>query len=152
MAGPYALEMAGEWAGAAEWWERLGCPYDAALALAGAEDDDALRRALAELQQMGARPAASIVARRLRERGARALPRGPRPTTRGNPANLTSREVEVLALIAQGLSNRTIANRLFLSEKTVGHHVSAILRKLAVSSRGQAAAEAVRHGLAGQDG
>jgi DNA-binding CsgD family transcriptional regulator/tetratricopeptide (TPR) repeat protein len=152
MAGPYALEMAGEWAGAAEWWNRLGCPYDAALALAGADDDDALRRALAELQQMGARPAASIVARRLRERGARALPRGPRPTTRGNPANLTSREVEVLALIAQGLSNRTIANRLFLSEKTVGHHVSAILRKLAVSSRGQAAAEAVRHGLAGQDG
>ena len=152
MAGPYALEMAGEWARAAEWWDRLGCPYDAALALASADDDDALRRALAELQQMGARPAASIVARRLRERGARALPRGPRPTTRGNPANLTSREVEVLALIAQGLSNRTIAKRLFLSEKTVAHHVSAILRKLAVSSRGQAAAEAVRHGLAGQDG
>jgi DNA-binding CsgD family transcriptional regulator/tetratricopeptide (TPR) repeat protein len=152
VAGPYALEMAGEWAGAAEWWDRLGCPYKAALALADADSDDALRRALGELQRMGARPAASIVARRLRGRGARALPRGPRPATRGNPANLTSREVEVLALISQGLSNATIAQRLFLSEKTVAHHVSAILRKLAVSSRGQAVAEALRRGLAGQDG
>ncbi len=152
IAGPYALERAGDWAGAAEWWDRHGCGYDAALALAGSDDDDALRRALTTFQHIGARPAATIVARRLRERGARALPRGPRPTTRGNPANLTSREVEVLALISHGLSNRTIAKRLFLSEKTVGHHVSAILRKLGVSSRGQAAAEAVRHGLAGQDG
>jgi DNA-binding CsgD family transcriptional regulator/tetratricopeptide (TPR) repeat protein len=151
-AGPHALEMAGEWAAAAEWWDRLGCRYEAALTLAGADADDVLRRALAELQRMGARPAASIVARRLRERGARALPRGPRPATRGNPANLTSREVEVLALVAQGFSNATIAKRLFLSEKTVTHHVSAILRKLSVSSRGQAAAEAVRRGLARQDG
>lgn len=100
IAGPYALEMAGDWAGAAEWWDRQGCAYDAALALAGADDDDALRRALAAFQHIGARPAVTIVARRLRERGARALPPGPRPTTRGNPANLTSREVEVLALIA----------------------------------------------------
>ena len=64
----------------------LGCPYEAALALADADDDDALRRALDELQRLGARPAAAIVARRLRERGARGLPRGPRPATRENPA------------------------------------------------------------------
>jgi DNA-binding CsgD family transcriptional regulator/tetratricopeptide (TPR) repeat protein len=151
-AGPHALEVAGDGAHAAEWWERLGCPYEAALALASADSNEALRRALAELQRMGARPAASLVARRLRERGAQALPRGPRPSTRGNPANLTSREVEVLALIAMGCSNAIIARRLFLSEKTVAHHVSAILRKLCVDSRGQAAAEAVRLGLAGQDG
>ena len=73
---------AGRWAQAAKLWAEIGCPYEAALALAGADDDEALRGALAELQRFGARPAAAIVARRLRERGARALPRGPRPATR----------------------------------------------------------------------
>ena len=79
----------------------------------------------------------------------RGLPRGPRPTTRSNPANLTPREVEVLSLVAEGLRNSEIAERLFLAEKTVDHHVSAILRKLGVHTRGQAAAEAARLGLVG---
>jgi DNA-binding NarL/FixJ family response regulator len=74
-------------------------------------------------------------------------PRGPQRWTRGNPAELTRREIEVLALVQQGLSNVEIAERLFLSTKTVHHHVSAILRKLGVSRRGQAAAEAARLGL-----
>jgi DNA-binding CsgD family transcriptional regulator/tetratricopeptide (TPR) repeat protein len=150
-AEPYALQMAGKWAQATELWARIGCPYESALALADANDDQALRGALAELQRLGARPAAAILARRLRERGARGLPRGPRPGTRRNPANLTARELEVLALITEGLRNAEIAERLFLSPKTVDHHVSAILRKLGVHTRGQAASEAVRLGLAGQD-
>jgi DNA-binding CsgD family transcriptional regulator/tetratricopeptide (TPR) repeat protein len=148
---PYALQIAGEWTRAAELWGEIGCPYEAALALADAADDDALCRALNELHLLGGRPAATIVARRLRERGARGLPRGPRPSTRQNPANLTPRELEVLALVSQGLRNVEIANRLFLSVKTVNHHVSAILRKLGVRTRGQASAEAVRLGLTGQD-
>ena len=90
---------------------------------------------------------AAIVARNLRERGVRDLPRGPRPSTRRNPANLTSREIEVLALVAEGLTNAQIAERLFLAPRTVDHHVSAILRKLDVQSRIQAAAEARRLGL-----
>jgi DNA-binding CsgD family transcriptional regulator len=151
-AEPYALQIAGEWRGAADLWAQLGCPYEAALALADADDDETLRRALEELQRMGARPAAAIVARRLRERGALKVPRGPRPKTRRNPANLTSREVEVLVLVAEGLHNSEIAGRLFLAEKTVDHHVSAILRKLGVRTRGQASTEAVRLGLIGQDG
>jgi DNA-binding NarL/FixJ family response regulator len=72
--------------------------------------------------------------------------RGPRPATRANPAGLTGREVEVLTLVAQSLSNKQIAAELVLSTRTVDHHVAAILRKLRVPTRGEAAAEAVRVG------
>jgi DNA-binding CsgD family transcriptional regulator len=144
---PFALEMAGDWSGAAEYWDRAACPYDAALVLMGADAEDALRSALSRFQDMGARPAAGIVSRRLRERGARALPRGPRPATRANPASLTARELEVLGLVAEGLRNREIAHQLFLSEKTVDHHLSAILAKFGVRSRGEAARQAIDMGL-----
>jgi DNA-binding CsgD family transcriptional regulator/tetratricopeptide (TPR) repeat protein len=147
---PWALLLAGDWRRAAELWAEAGCPYEAAQSLAEG-DEAALRAALDGLNRLGARPAAAIVARRLRDLGARGLPRGPRAATRTNPANLTPRELEVLGLVAGGLTNGEIAGRLFLSEKTVGHHVSAILRKLGVRSRGQASAEARRLGLAAQD-
>jgi DNA-binding CsgD family transcriptional regulator len=150
VAKPYALELAGDPRAAAELWLELGCPYEAAIAVLDVEDDDLQRNALEQLQRMDARPAAAIVARRLRERGARGLPRGPRSPTARNPAQLTQREVEVVGLLAQGLRDAEIAERLFLSEKTVGHHVSAILRKLGVPNRGQARTEALRLGLAGR--
>jgi DNA-binding NarL/FixJ family response regulator len=121
------------------------------MALAGSGDDKDLRLALGEFQRLGAQPAAAIVARRLRDRGARGLPRGPRPATRSNPAHLTAREVEVLGLLVDGLRNAEIADRLFLSVKTVDHHVSAILRKLGVRTRGAAAAAAVTQGLVVRD-
>jgi DNA-binding NarL/FixJ family response regulator len=88
------------------------------------------------------------VSRRLRELGARDLPRGPRAATRENPAGLTTREVDVLGLVAGGLSNAEVAARLFVSPKTVDHHVSAILRKLDVRTRAEASVEAVRLGIA----
>jgi tetratricopeptide (TPR) repeat protein len=73
-AEPYAVEIAGDWARASELWTEIGCPYEAALALAGADDEDALRRALDEFQRLGAQPAAEMVARRMDKRAVRGLP------------------------------------------------------------------------------
>jgi DNA-binding CsgD family transcriptional regulator len=150
IAEPFRLAISGDWAGAAEDWTARGCPYEAALALAEADDETAVRRALDELRNLGAAPAVAIVARRLRERGIRGVPRGPHPQTRENPAGLTARELEVLALIAEGLRNGEIAQRLVLSPKTVEHHTSAVLRKLDARTRVEAAAHAARLGVRGQ--
>jgi DNA-binding CsgD family transcriptional regulator/tetratricopeptide (TPR) repeat protein len=144
---PWAAELEGDLPRAAERWVELDAPYEAALVLAATDSEDLLLRAVEELRALGAQPAAAIVARRLRDQGVRGLPRGPRPSTRENPAGLTMRELEVLGLLAEGLRNAEIAGRLFLSERTVDHHVSAVLRKLSVPTRAQARDEAVRLGL-----
>ena len=117
---PYALELAGRTEEGAAAWTALGCPYEAAVAAA---DLDALAR-------LGARAAVL----RLRRRG-------PRAATRQNPGGLTARELEVLTLVAEGLTNAEIADRLVVSRRTVDHHVSAILMKLDVSTRAGAVAK-----------
>jgi DNA-binding CsgD family transcriptional regulator len=145
--GPFTAQIAGNWLEAAKQWTQMGCPYEAALALADADEEQPLRRALAELQRLEARPAAAIVSRRLRTLGVRDIPRGPRPFTRTHEAGLTARESQVLALVAEGLHNAEIAQRLFLSQRTVDNHVSAILRKLGADNRVEAAARAATLGL-----
>ncbi len=135
------------WAEAARVLRGRGCRYDAALALTDSDEPGALRDALDEFRKIGARAAEAVVARRLRELGERGIPRGPRARTRANAAGLTGRELEVLPLLAAGLRNAEIAERLIVSPKTVDHHVSSILRKLDVRTRGQAVAAAARLGL-----
>lgn len=148
---PFALQIAGKWNEASARWRTLGCPYEAAWALADGHES-ALRDAHAQFLRLNAIPAAEIVARRLREMGASGLPRGPRPATRANPAQLTARELEILTLLAEGLSNTEIARRLYLSPRTVAHHVSAVLAKLGVHSRAAAVQEASRRGISSQNG
>ena len=145
--GPFLLQLRGRWSDAARAWETAGCVYEHAMALTEVEDEASRRQGLEALNRLGARPAAAIVARRLRELGIRGLPRGPRPTTRSNPVGLTAREQEIIVLLAEGLRNSEIADRLVVSRKTVDHHVSAILRKLDVRTRSEAAARARELGL-----
>jgi DNA-binding CsgD family transcriptional regulator/tetratricopeptide (TPR) repeat protein len=151
MAEPHRLLLAGDWRAAADAWRALGCPYQQALALSCGEEDGALLEALALLDGLGARQAAQRLRRQLRRRGHLRVPRGPTRATAANPAGLTSRQVEVLGLLAEGLTDAEIAARLSLSTKTVGHHVSALLAKLEVGSRRQAATAARRLGVAAKD-
>jgi DNA-binding CsgD family transcriptional regulator len=146
-AEPWSRQIRGEPEQAAALWEELGCPYEAAEALGESDREPVLRRALDMLEAIGAKPAAARVRRRLRERGARGIRLGPRASTLANPAHLTGREVDVLKLLAQGMPNAEIADRLFVSTRTVDHQVASILAKLGVSSRTAAAHEASRLGL-----
>jgi DNA-binding CsgD family transcriptional regulator/tetratricopeptide (TPR) repeat protein len=146
-AEPFALQMSGDWRGAAEAWERVGCPYEQACALADGDSDEALLAALDIFDRLGAVPAAALVRRKMRAAGTARIPRGPRPSTRENPGGLTARQVDVALLVAERMGNTAIAERLFLSAKTVEHHVSAILSKLGLASRDEVAEAVTRLGL-----
>ncbi|MDQ3447407.1 MAG: winged helix-turn-helix domain-containing protein [Pseudomonadota bacterium] len=150
-AAPFALEIAGRWREAAAAWDDLDCPYERSRALA--EGDDASQReALAIFDELGARPAAEALRRRMRHAGVRGVTRGARPSTQTNPHHLTTREIEVLTLLSEGLTNPEIAERLCRSVRTVDHHLAAILAKLGVASRAEAVAVAAREGIAIQNG
>ena len=142
--------LQGKWQEAAAIWQSLGMPYERALTLAE-DSEPAQRDALAIVDELGAAPLASILRRRLRDRGARGIPRGPSETTRANPAGLTNKEIEVLTLLAHGGSNAQVARRLHRSTKTIDHHVSAILEKLGARSRTEAVAKALTLGLLRDD-
>jgi DNA-binding CsgD family transcriptional regulator len=142
--GPFALETTGDWPGAAAAWAGFGQPYDAALAWLSSADESGLRHAFDTFGALRAEAAVAATRRRMKDLGIAAIPRGPRSATRAAPAGLTRREQEVLALLSEGLSDREIARRLVISERTVHHHVAAVLSKTGARSRAAAAHEAAR--------
>lgn len=137
---PYDLLAAGRWQDAARFWSEAGSGYEHAMALAESPDPRDLLTALELLDGLAAKPLARIVRRTLRDLGVYRVPRGPVAATRRNPAGLTQRQSEVLRLLADGLTNAEIAERLVLSVRTAGNHVAAVLDKLGVHSRDDAAA------------
>ena len=147
IAAPYRMELDGDWRGAAKAHDDIGCPYDAALALLDSGEEEALRQALDICQELGAAATARVVRRTMRRLGIRSIPVGQRAATRRDPAGLTRREREVLALLCAGRTDAEIAAELFISAKTASHHVSAVLGKLGVPNRRAAADQAARLGL-----
>ena len=147
VAEPYRHELNGHWEKAAQLWTDLGCPYEAALVRLDAAEEGALREALSTFTELGASAVARLTRQRLRALGVRSIPAGPRSATRGDPLGLTRREREVLEEICAGQTNAAIAAKLFISAKTVDHHVSAVLAKLGAPNRNAAAAQAAKLGL-----
>jgi DNA-binding CsgD family transcriptional regulator/tetratricopeptide (TPR) repeat protein len=145
IAEPYRLVMEGKAVEAATIWAAKGIPYERALALMHG-DEVARLEALAILETLGATAVAAKLKQALRNDGV-AVPRGKGQKTRKHAAGLTARQAEVLQLLDEGLSNIEIADRLFVSPRTVEHHVSAVLSKLDSSTREEAVKAASDQGL-----
>ena len=152
LAAPHRRQLDGDAAGAARLWQDMGCPYEAGLALLGSADEASLREALRIFTDLGASATVRLTRRQMRQLGIRSIPAGPRASTREHPLGLTRREHEVLDLICAGHSNAEIAQKLFISVKTAGHHVSAVLAKLGAPTRRAAATRAASLGLVGTAG
>jgi DNA-binding CsgD family transcriptional regulator len=136
---PWAAGLRGDWAGAARRWAEIGDPYEQALELADSGEVEPTLTALRVLEDLGATAAARLVRRKLRALGITRVPRRSHASTRANPAGLTQRQLDVLDLLADGLTNAEIADRLVVSVRTVDSHVAAVLGKLGVRTRREAA-------------
>lgn len=147
VSGFYRLIVEGRWRIAADFWASRDAPQDQALALMHG-DDDAAAQALRTFEDLGADAAAARLRRVLDDRGVK-VSRGTAQSTRQHAAGLTARQAEVLDLVAEGLSNAEIADRLFVSHRTVENHVAAVLMKLDVPNREAAVATARQHGILG---
>ena len=135
-----------DWLAAADAFGEVGWTYDRALMLSLLDDEESLAEAIEIARGLGAEPLTRRVAGRMRELGL-SVPHGPRESTRANPAGLTARQLEVLSLLAEGLTNAEIADRLVVSPRTAEHHVAAVLTKLGAATRRDAARRASELGL-----
>ena len=138
IAKPYLLQIQGKWKEASELWKELQCPYEQALALSEG-DEASMKKAIEIFEKLGASATVQFIKQRMRESGIKSIPKGPRQSTKENPSGLTQRELQVLKLVSHGLSNSDIARELFISPKTVDHHISAVFSKLNIHSRIEAA-------------
>ena len=143
---PWAAGLRGDWQAAAAGWEAAGDPYELALELAESGEPEPTLEAVRMLDGLGATAAAAIVRDRLRAMGT-PVPRRPQTAARPNPAGLTRRQLAVLEMLSEGMTNAEIADRLVVSIRTVDHHVAAVLGKLGVRSRREAAAAAHAMGI-----
>jgi DNA-binding CsgD family transcriptional regulator len=134
------------WQDVAAMWAGLGAPYEQALALYDSHDEDAMRESITILDGLGAAAAINVVRGEMRRLGFTSIPRGVRSATREDGLGLTRRQREVLELLAEGLTNADIGRRLFLSERTVDNHVTAVLAKLGADSRREAVRLAAQAG------
>lgn len=135
LAAPHQAAEIGQWRSAADAWLARDSPLEAAWALLDG-DEPALREAWQLFSSVGADAAVAVVRQRLQQAGVR----GPYGHARSDPLGLTRRERQIAQLLAEGLSNPQIAERLHRSECTVAHHVSALLAKLGLRQRSQVAA------------
>jgi len=143
---PLAAALAGDHRLAAERWAEAGQPYEQALELVESSDASLAFEGLRLLDRAGATRAADLIRQRLRSRGLQGVPRGPRRSSDGAVPVLTDRQLDVLRLVADGLTNQQIADELFVARRTVDNHVSAILSRLGVEGRHEAADEAAAQG------
>jgi DNA-binding CsgD family transcriptional regulator len=150
IAEPYRLVMEGKPVEAATIWDAKGMPYERALALMHG-DQSAQLEALEVLDTLGATAVAAKLRKALRDQGV-SVPRRKSRMTRDHSAGLTARQAEVLQLLDEGLSNTEIADRLFVSSRTIENHVSAILGKLNSSTRQEAVTRARAEGLLTSNG
>ncbi len=141
----YVAMQRRDWRAAADAFGKIGWTYDAALMLSLLDDPQSLAEGVEIARNLGAVPLCDRIARRMRDLGLR-VPRGPRRATRDNPAHLTARQLEVLALLGDGLTNAEIADELVVSLRTAEHHVAAILTKLGARDRREAGRRAVTLG------
>lgn len=142
----HELNSAGLALGEAVFWEKLGCRYEQAVALFEGNEEDK-RKAITIVHELGADAVYEKMKQEMRGSGIKKIPRGIRESTRCNPAQLTSRELDVLQLLKEGMLNKEIAGSLFISTRTVDHHISSIFFKLGVNSRTKAVQEATRLGV-----
>ena len=131
---------------AAAFWRKSGCSYAEALALFDGNEEDK-KNALLIFQQLGASAIAEKIKMEMRAEGIKKIPRGLRESTKTNPAQLTNRELDIIRLLQKAIQNKEIASTLFISPKTVDHHISNIFFKLDVNSRSKAVTEAIRLGI-----
>lgn len=147
VADPYRFTLVGSHDAAAQRWRTAGAAFEEAMALVDSDDLDHRLRGLERLDLLDATASADRIRRDLRQQGVSQIPARPRASTRGNPAGLTNRQLEVAKLVARGFTNAEIAARLFISLRTTDHHVSAVLSKLGMPSRRAVMVQAADVGL-----